>query len=765
MQRSLSRLTRAGAAVIACAPVLACALALAPAQLARASTAADIILLPGPPAELGPAWSVPGPRPTTGTHALIDPAALRAALATAPAERLDLPLADYGLIIHLPHPSGALMPCFVAHSPVMEPALAAKFPEMRTYIVQSTDMLASGRIELTQRGLTGMLREPADLADASGGSGGTWMIDLWRSGDPANVVAYWLRDLPGGGDWTCHTVAAPIDALPTIAPDDGTGSTRALQSRRNVRTAIACTGEYGLHHSTIAGNAPNVADPLAAIVTIVSRSNVVYEMDLGVHFDLVANNDIIVYFDPATDPYPDTCDGLGGSDCSGPILGVNREHVRDVIGPTNFDLGHCVTRIAGGVAYLRSVCNTDYKAGGISGIPRGGDADPFSALVVIHEFGHQFGANHTFSGTRGRCGNNANLNTAWEAGTGSSPMGYAGGCPVGDAPPSDNIVQFADPFFHHGSILEMRAFLADDSAECMVPVPTSNNIPEITFRTPDISIPPGTPFTLTAAATDLDNDTLTYSWEQRDEGVRRPLSGEGSEDNGEGALFRIFTPVLSGSRTFPQWSDILSGVPTPGEKLPTVTDTTRRFRVIVRDNSPGAGGSIISSTADLFLPSNASPFTVLTPVEAQSFGAGPASVTWSVGNTNLSPISCAQVSIDLSTDDGLSFSTSLGTFANNGSATVDLPAISTQAARIRISGVGEIFFNVSRPFTIGACPGDYNADGIADILDLLEFFNDFGGCENQPAPCGTSRDADVNADTIVDVLDFLDYLDAFGTGC
>jgi hypothetical protein len=471
---SLSRLTRAGAVVIACA------LAFAPAHLARASTTADIILLPGPPAELGPAWSVPGPRPTTGTHALIDPAALRAALAAAPAERLDLPLADYGLIIHLPHPSGALMPCFVAHSPVMEPALAAKFPEMRTYIVQSTDMLASGRIELTQRGLTGMLREPADLADASGGSGGTWMIDLWRSGDPTNVVAYWLRDLPGGGDWTCHTIADPMAPLPAIDQADAAnsgGTFRALQSRRDVRTAIACTGEYGLHHSTIAGNAPNVADPLAAIVTIVSRCNVVYEMDLGVHFDLIANNDIIVYFDPATDPYPDTCDGLGGSDCSGPVLGVNREHVRDVIGPDNFDLGHCVTRIAGGVAYLRSVCNTDYKAGGISGIPRGGDADPFSALVVIHEFGHQFGANHTFSGTRGRCGNNANLNTAWEAGTGSSPMGYAGGCPVGDAPPSDNIVQFADPFFHHGSILEMRAFLATTTPIAWSPFPPRTTSP------------------------------------------------------------------------------------------------------------------------------------------------------------------------------------------------------------------------------------------------------------------------------------------------
>jgi choice-of-anchor B domain-containing protein len=63
------------------------------------------------------------------------------------------------------------------------------------------------------------------------------------------------------------------------------------------------------------------------------------------------------------------------------------------------------------------------------------------------------------------------------------------------------------------------------------------------------------------------------------------------------------------------------------------------------------------------------------------------------------------------------------------------------------------------------CPADYNQDGDDDVLDFLDFFDDFGQCENQPAPCGTIADADVNADTSVDVLDFLDYLDAFGIGC
>jgi hypothetical protein len=63
------------------------------------------------------------------------------------------------------------------------------------------------------------------------------------------------------------------------------------------------------------------------------------------------------------------------------------------------------------------------------------------------------------------------------------------------------------------------------------------------------------------------------------------------------------------------------------------------------------------------------------------------------------------------------------------------------------------------------CPADYNQDTLFDVLDFLDFLDDFGACENQPAPCGSISNADVNADTTVDVLDFLDFIDAFGNGC
>ncbi len=375
---------------------------------------------------------------------------------------------------------------------------------------------------------------------------------------------------------------------------------------------------------------------------------------------------------------------------------------------------------------------------------------------MIHELGHQFGANHTFSGTRGRCAGNVRLASAWEAGSGSSPMAYAGGCPVGDEPPSDNVTLFADPYFHHGSVGEMSAFLA--GASCPVITSTSNSVPVIVSTTPSGPIPPGTPFLLSAAATDADGDTLTYSWEQFDPGVARPLTGEGSEDNGAGALFRVFPPVLEPERTFPKMSDVLSGVPTPGERLPTVTGVTRRFHVIVRDNHPGAGGVAISGFVDLTIASGTSPFAVLTPSDGADVDAGLAEITWSTGGTASPPISCATVTLRLSIDDGATFPYTLGSFPNNGAAMVTLPSIvPTAAARIRADGDGEIFFSVSRPFTLhAACPADYDANGFVTGDDFDQFVSDFES--GQPA-------ADVNGDTFVNGDDFDWFVERFYAGC
>lgn len=687
---------------------------------------------------------VAGPRPVARSLAAMDVEGCKALLATAPQEQAGRNLREYGLRISIPTPAGDLEECAVAESSVMAPELQARFPQIRTYIVQSTvHPEVTGRLEISQRGVTAMLRT----------SRGAWFIDPWQSMDAAHVVSYYLSDLPGGNDWKCETPVSPQiekESDDAIVP-------QVLGTLRSYRIAMACTGEYGAYHCQIQGHAPNTADPLAAMVTIISRTNVVYEADLAIHLTLVPNNDLLIFLDGTTDPYPSTCGGGGGTDCSGAVLGENASVINGAIGSANYDIGHCVTRIFGGVANLRAVC-TSNKAGGVSGIPRGGDVDPFSALVVIHEIGHQFGANHTFSGTRGRCAGNVNLSTAWEAGTGSSPMGYAGGCPVGDAPPSDNIQLFADPFFHHGSLLEMQAFLATSGHTCPVQTPTTNNAPEIVSTTPSSPVPPSTPFRLGADATDQDGNTLTYSWEQYNSGVARPITGEGAVDNGSGALFRIFPPVLSSVRTFPKMADVLSGVSTPGEMLPTETGFTRRFRVLVRDNAAGAGGVAISSFVNIQIPTGTSQFAVISPAYNDVRRWGQSTVTWSVGGTNAAPISASNVLVKLSLDDGVTFPILLSSVPNTGSATVSFPSLSSQVARIMIEAQGQIFFAVSRPFTLESLceAADFNDDGIVDFFDYLDFVDAY-------SVGGTG--ADFNLDGIMDFFDYLDFVDAFASAC
>ncbi|MFO0835262.1 MAG: zinc-dependent metalloprotease family protein [Phycisphaerales bacterium] len=698
------------------------------------------------PSDLAPfAGSVPGPRPLGGSVVFSDHERLAAAVARAPEQDLARDLATYGMVIQLPTPDGQLIDAFIARSPVMEPELAARYPQLQTFIVRTGDGSATGRLEVTPRGLTAMLRTT---------EGEAWMIDPAWSGDETTLMSYALRDLSASIDWTCHTDAAKHGKHRPRMDGAGGHTTRATQSLLTARVAMACTGEYGVHQSTIQGHAPNVADPLAAIVTVIARANVVYEADLGVHFNLVGDEDKVVFFDPDTDPFPTTCDGLGGADCSSPVLNALPGALSSKLSSV-WDIAHCMTRVAGGVAYLWDVCSGN---GGVSGIPRGGDIDPFSALVVIHEMGHQFGANHTFSGTRGRCGNNANLSTAWEAGSGSSPMAYAGGCPVGDAPPSDNIVQFADPFFHHGSIEEMRAFIP--FATCMGSNGSSNNVPIIWFVTPNQPIPPATPFALSAAATDADGELLTYSWEQFDNGVRRPLEGDGSEDNGQGSLFRAFPPTLDSWRTFPSMSGVLAGGLVRGERLPTVTGVGRKFRVVVRDNHPGVGATATSSMVTLTIAPGTSAFGVTAPVESALVNAGPdnpVNVTWTVGNTDAAPISAASVEIRLSTDNGLTWPYFLGTFPNSGSASVVCPIRPTSGARVKVDAAGKIFFAVSRPFTlVNPCPADFNHDGFVNGND----YDDFAALFDVADP-----GADFNHDGFVNGNDYDEFADHFDVGC
>ncbi len=180
-------------------------------------------------------YSVPGPRPERGVIARIDSEVIAAVLAKAPAQRFDQALRGYGKRIALPGPEGGMIECVIAESAVMEAALAERFPRMKTYIVQSLDGTMAGRLELTQRGMTAMLRVAPGLLDVEPAEGRigllarqaiksrVWMIDPWQSGDASHAVSYWLHDLPGGtGDWVCETTPG-VHGQGVVLPDEAEG--------------------------------------------------------------------------------------------------------------------------------------------------------------------------------------------------------------------------------------------------------------------------------------------------------------------------------------------------------------------------------------------------------------------------------------------------------------------------------------------------------------------------------------------------------------
>ena len=112
------------------------------------------------------------------------------------------------------------------------------------------------------------------------------------------------------------------------------------------------------------------------------------------------------------------------------------------------------------------------------------------------------------------------------------------------------------------------------------------------------------------------------------------------------------------SRTFPRLSDILNNVATIGESMST-RNRTMTFRLTARDNRAGGAGVNYASTT-VTVSAAAGPFAVTQPNTALTWsGNSLQTVTWSVAGTDVAPVNCANVAIDLSTDGGDTFATSL----------------------------------------------------------------------------------------------------------
>lgn len=240
-----------------------------------------------------------------------------------------------------------------------------------------------------------------------------------------------------------------------------------------------------------------------------------------------------------------------------------------------------------------------------------------------------------------------------------------------------------------------------------------------------------------------------------------PANARGTHTNAESGL----CPAASAPPTGPQtdcFSEFLPTAAYVGMAGVNASPASLNFKLTARD---GQGG-INSATTQLVLAPGAGPFIVTSPNTAVTLdGASTQNVTWNVANTNVAPVSTANVKITLSADGGATWPYLLAAnAANSGSQSVLMPNLATTQARVRVEAVGNVFFDVSNTnFTI-RLTGDANADGAVNCADIAVVRAAFGKRTGQP---GFNPAADFNNDGVIDIRD-LSYVSqrlAAGTRC
>lgn len=605
-------------------------------------------------------------------------------------------------VLELPMPDGQLQKFAVVNSPIMAEGLARRYPEIQVFAGQGLDAPESTvRFDVTPHGFHAMIL----------GQDETVFIDPFQPGMRDRVISYTRSSFEASSSKampSCTVMPNPDAAKPSSIKPDFPGGKKVqamgpsiAQSRvdngtqlRTYRLALACTGEYAqFHGGTVSGT-------LAAMNTTMARVNGLFERDVCLTMQLVANNDDLVFLNGGSDPYTNSS---GGS-----MLQENVSTCNSVIGSGNYDIGHVFSTGGGGVAYLQSPCGGN-KAGGVTGqgAPVG---DPFDVDYVAHEMGHQYGGNHTQNNSCNRASS-----AAFEPGSASTIMGYAGIC-------APNLQSNSDDHFHNHSINEMVAFTVNGGGNsCAAKTFTGNAIPTVDAGANGLVIPASTPFELTATGGDTDGDAVTYNWEEYDLGPTT-AGGDNNLTNPSGSqpIFRSFSSTTSPTRVFPRIPDLVNNSTTIGEHLPTYSRQLN-FKCSIRDNRAGGGG-FNDDLKSMSVSSNAGPFLVQSPNGGGTLqGNQSLPVTWDVAGTNQSPVNCSSVDIYLSTDGGYTFPTLLvaGT-PNDGSAAVFLPNVSTGAARIKVKASDNVFFDISNAnFAITPGAGDIDYDlGIVQVTGL-----------------------------------------------
>ena len=322
----------------------------------------------------------------------LDTAALSSVLALAPAENT-LRAETSPLVVSLPAPNGKFQLFALHESSVMAPGLAARHPGIKTYSgLGLTDQAATIHADLTPLGFH------ASVRSANGHVVHRPVLRRPRARALRELLRA-LREEHGRRVRRARARARALRLREAESPEIG-------EQLRTYRLALITDPGY----SDYFGGPPNVTP---AKVALMNRVDQVYEDDMSIRLQLIANNDLLNLdtWGQATAPNGP----CGAAACFTQSAGHRvLEHDRaqyvigQIIGASNYDIGHlALGQPGGGVANL-GVVGRSNKAGGCTGVPTP-VGDLYAIDYVAHEMGHQFAGNHTFNGNQLNCsGGNRN---------------------------------------------------------------------------------------------------------------------------------------------------------------------------------------------------------------------------------------------------------------------------------------------------------------------------------------------------------------------
>ena len=624
------------------------------------------------------------------------------------------------VVVEFPNMDGSIEKFKVWENSNMTPEFQAQFPQIRAYVGKSLIDGSTINFSVSPQGVQTILYRP---------DGDVEFIEAYDK----EATAYVLFDSKSRGakhNFTCSTVDTPLN-ISNLENKNNTDKS-SLTTFKTMKLALSCTAEYSNYFG--ATSSANVALVLAAMNATITRVNSVMEKDLAVHLNMIDNTNVIFY-NASTDPYDAATAGAGGT-WNAQLM--NTLHAASYnasgTGDAAFDIGHLFGATGGGgnAGCIGCVCSNDmttdstgspqnYKGSGFTspgidattntqGPPSG---DTFDIDYVVHEMGHQLGANHSFTFS------SEGTVAQTEPGSGSTIMGYAGIT-------SYDVQNHSDAIYSYKNINQIQTNL--NTKTCPVSVTMTDNVPVVNAGA-DYTIPQGTAFMLTGTASDPDaNDVLTYLWEQNDVGSSSASANASSEVKSTkttGPTFRTFKPSTNKFRYFPEMSKILAGTISRTTASLTYWETVStvaralNFTFTARDNAVG-GGKTATDAAVITVSTAAGPFTVTSQATSGISYAGLSTqtVTWNVASTTAAPFNAATVDILLSTNvstanegngntssspNPTTWTTIASAVPNNGSYVVTLPNVTatTSTCRFMVKAVGNVFLAVnSTNFTI-----------------------------------------------------------------